>query len=173
MSDEMNPENENIEIEESQPEAPSLEDQLKKAKEDYLYLAADFENYKKNAIKERSDLIKFGNERVLKDLLEIVDNMDRALASHTGEETKESLASGVEMILSEMKALLTKFGVKEVESEGKPFDPSFHEALSSEPTSKVPSGHITKVFRKAYTYNSRLLRPAQVVVAVEPSEKGS
>ena len=77
MSDEMNQDNENIEIEESQSEAPALEEQLKKAKEDYLYLAADFENYKKNAIKERSDLIKFGNERVLKDLLEIVDNIDR------------------------------------------------------------------------------------------------
>ncbi|MAV90865.1 MAG: nucleotide exchange factor GrpE [Bdellovibrionaceae bacterium] len=173
MSEELKNENTETSAETtSENDTPDFEEQLKQAKQDYLYLAADFENYKKNAIKERSELVKFGNERVLRDLLEVMDNMERALIAHTGEETKESLASGVEMIVSEMRGLLQKFGVKEVNCEGKAFDPNMHEALSSEPTDKVPNGHITQVFKKAYTYNDRLLRPAQVVVATEPKEKG-
>ncbi|HAG91003.1 MAG TPA: nucleotide exchange factor GrpE, partial [Bdellovibrionales bacterium] len=118
MSEELKNENTETSAETtSENDTPDFEEQLKQAKQDYLYLAADFENYKKNAIKERSELVKFGNERVLRDLLEVMDNMERALIAHTGEETKESLASGVEMIVSEMRGLLQKFGVKEVNCE--------------------------------------------------------
>ena len=171
MSKETPPSDESVNAEDSVDtanEGPSLELQLEKAKQDYLYLAADFDNYKKNAIKERSELVKFGNERLLRELLEVVDNMERALQAHTGKESQESLTAGVQMISSELGALLQKFGVREVESKGLPFDPNLHEALSSEPTDSVPPGHITQVFKKAYKYNDRLLRPAQVVVAVKP-----
>lgn len=151
------------------PAEPSLEEQLEKAKQDYLYLAADFENFRKNAIKERSELVKFGNERLLRELLEVVDNFERALESNSSSD--DSLKSGIQMIFGELQRLLQRFGVTEVETKGKPFDPNVHEALSSEPTTEVPPGHITQVFKKAYKFHDRLLRPAQVVVAVEPSKK--
>lgn len=150
----------------------SLEEQLEKSKQDYLYLAADFENFRKNSIKERSDLVKYGNERLLRELLEIVDNFERALESKSsGEESGEGMKSGVEMIFKELMSLLHRFGVKEVECKGVAFDPNLHEALSSEPTEEVPAGHITQVFKKAYKFNDRLLRPAQVVVAIEPKKE--
>ncbi len=155
----------------SQEESPSLEEQIEKSKQDYLYLAADFENFRKNAIKERSELIKYGNERLLRELLEVVDNFERALESDTSSATLDSFKSGVEMIFKDLNQLLQRFGVREVESQGKRFDPNVHEALSSEPTNEVPVGHITQVFKKAYKFNDRLLRPAQVVVATEPSTK--
>jgi len=158
---------EELEIEDEADDESSLAEQLEKAKQDYLYLAADFENFRKNAIKERSELVKFGNERLLRDLLDVVDNLERALAADTGKESKESLSSGVQMIHSELQSLLQRYGVTAMDSLGKPFDPNTHEALSSEPTNKIPPGHITQVFKKAYKYHDRLLRPAQVVVASE------
>jgi|FLYM01.1.fsa_nt_gi molecular chaperone GrpE len=164
--------NEDLNGAESNEESgPSLEQELAKAKADYLYLAADFENFRKNAIKERSDLVKFGNERLLRELLEVVDNFERALESDNSETSSESLKSGVQMIFSELNSLIQRFGVREVETLGKPFDPNTHEALSSEPTSEFPPGHVARVFKKAYKFNDRLLRPAQVVVAVEPTNR--
>lgn len=172
MSEKNNEINDIEEAAEQTSEEPSLEEQLDKAKQDYLYLAADFENYKKNAIKERSELVKFGNERLLRELLEVVDNFERAIEADKQEDSSlESLKSGVQMIFEELNHLLQRFGVKEVDSKGKPFDPNLHEALSSEPSTDIPPGHITQVFKKAYKFNDRLLRPAQVVVAVEPSGK--
>lgn len=169
MSEEKDEMKETETTEEIDAEEPSLEEQLEKAKQDYLYLAADFENFRKNAIKERSELVKFGNERLLRELLEVVDNFERALES--GSSSNDSLKSGVQMIFEELKQLLQRFGVSEVESKGKPFDPNVHEALSNEPSAETPPGHITQVFKKAYKFHDRLLRPAQVVVAVEPSKK--
>lgn len=158
------------EIKDPQPEA-SVEELLEKAKQDYLYLAADFENFKKNSIKERSDLVKYGNERLLRELLEIVDNFERAIESNASDDSDGGMKSGVEMIFKELMSLLHRFGVKEVECKGSAFDPNLHEALSSEPTEEVPAGHITQVFKKAYKFNDRLLRPAQVVVAIEPKKE--
>lgn len=147
----------------------SLTQQLEKSKQEYLYLAADFENFRKNAIKERSDLVKYGNERLLRELLEVVDNFERALKSDSSSDSQESFKSGIELIHQELMQLLHKFGVQEVEALGQPFDPNLHEALSSEPTNATPPGHVTQVFKRAYKLNDRLLRPAQVVVAVEAS----
>lgn len=146
----------------------SVKAELEKAKKDYLYLFAEFDNYRKNAIKERSELLKFGAERFARDLLEVVDNFDRALAAPVSQETLDRFKNGVDMIAGELRALLEKHGVSEVPSEGQPFDPTKHEALSSEPSGEHAPGHITRVFKKAYTLHDKLLRPAQVVVATEP-----
>jgi len=144
-----------------------LKADLDKAKNDYLYLAADFDNYRKNAIKERSDLVKFGNERLIRELLNVVDNFERALESGAD---PEKFRQGVEMINSEMKSLLQRFGVSEVAAQGEAFDPATHEALSSEPTSEMEPGHVLRVFKKAYKLHDRLVRPAQVVVASKPQD---
>lgn len=170
MSENKN-ENTNEENNTAEPVAEeSLQEQLAKCKNDFLYLLADFDNFKKNAIKERSELARFGSERLVRELLEVMDNFERALHAELKSGTAETFKSGVEMIFSEMKLLLNKFGVTEIETKGKAFDPSLHEALSSEPTDEVPPGHISQVFKKAYKMHDRIIRPAQVVVSTEPAK---
>lgn len=145
--------------------------ELEKVKKDYLYLMADFDNYRKNAIKERSELIKYGAERFIRELLTVVDNFDRALGGDLTEKNMETFREGVQMISQEMKSLLQRFGVQEVPAQGAAFDPNQHEALSSEPTDEVPPGHVTQVLQKAYKMHDKVLRPARVVVATEAKKE--
>src|SRR5688500_583020 len=100
-----------------------LQEELAKAKNDYLYLLAEFDNYRKNAIKERSELIKYGSERFVRDFLGILDNFELALDSGAKQANIDSFRDGVKMIAGEIRGLLQKHGVEEVKSEGKPFDP--------------------------------------------------
>lgn len=152
-------------------EVERLKAELEKAKNDYLYLRADFDNYRKSVIKERSDLMKYGSERLLGDLLNVLDNFDRALSLEVTPENLNSFKEGMVLTRNEFMKVLTKFGVTPVESEGVPFDPTIHEALSSEETDQVAPGHVARVFKKAYKLHDRLIRPAQVVVAKEPTPK--
>lgn len=142
-----------------------LQQQVEKWKNDYLYLRAEFETYKRNAIKERADISKYGSERLVNEILNVVDNFDRALATKLTTENLEVYSQGVKMTAAELKAVLARFGVIEVKCEGLPFDPSLHEALGAEETDAVAEGHISKVYRTAYKLHDRLVRPAQVVVA--------
>lgn len=139
--------------------------QAEKFKNDYLYLRAEFENYKRNAVKERSELIKYGNERLLVDLLGVLDNFERALEIKATPENLSTYVKGIEMTAQEFRQALLKNGVTEVASQGAAFDPNMHEALSSEETDDVKPGHISRVFKKAYKLHDRVLRPGQVVVA--------
>lgn len=143
----------------------SAQDEAAKWKNEYLYLRAEFENYKKNSLKERSDLLKFGAERVLRDLLEVVDNFDRALAQQVTAENLGQFKTGIELTAKEFKDALTKNGVQEVSSLGQPFNPLVHEAISSEPTNAVTEGHVTQVFKKPYKLHDKIIRLGQVVVA--------
>ena len=154
----------------SESEAPAAgsDEELAKMKNEYLYLRAEFDNYRKNAIKERSQLIKFGTEPLIRELLDVVDNFDRALEMEVNESNVESFEQGMKMTASELKGVLQKFGVSEQDPTGQPFDPNMHEALSSEPTDQVQSGCVYTVYKKAYLLHEKLIRPAQVVVAREP-----
>ena len=147
-----------------------LKAEAEKYKNEYLYLMADFENYKKQAIKERSQLIKFGSERLIVSLLEVMDNLERALQTEVTADNLDSFVDGVKMTRSELSKVLKNFGVEEVPSEGVAFDPNVHEALSSQQTEEVPEGHIVSAFKKAYKLHDRVVRPAQVVVATPPKE---
>lgn len=141
-----------------------------KFKTDYLYLQAEFDNYRKQVIKERSQLVKYGSERVLVEILGVLDNLQRALSA--GPSTNlESLQKGMELISVQLKAVVEQFGITEVPSEGVKFDPTTHEALSSEETDQVTPGHVLRVFRRAYKLHDKLVRPAQVVVAKEKAVK--
>ena len=144
------------------------EDSLK-WKNDFLYLKAEFENYKRNALKERSDLLKFGAERMARDVLEVMDNFERALQVKLTPESMQTFKVGVEMTAKELKEVLTKHGVQEVPSEGQPFNPAHHEAISSEATTTVPNGHIARVFKKPYKLHDKVIRTGQVVVAMAPT----
>ncbi|MCB0407021.1 MAG: nucleotide exchange factor GrpE, partial [Bdellovibrionales bacterium] len=176
--DEQNEEVENINdesvnTEESSASENSVEDQLTKLKSEYLYLRAEFDNYRKNTIKERSQLIRYGAEPLLRELLTVLDNFDLALGTKIDSENIVSFKQGMEMTAKEFRSVLTKFGLKEEDPTGEPFDPNKHEALSSEPTSKVESGHIVSVFKKAYLLHDKLIRPAQVTVAREPDSSNT
>lgn len=138
-----------------------------KWKNEYLYLRAEFENYKKNALKERSDLLKFGAERIARDVLEVMDNFERALEVKISAETLQNFKTGVEMTAKELKDALAKHGIQEVVSHAQPFNPLHHEAISSEATNAVPSGHVTRVFKKPYKLHDKIIRMGQVVVATE------
>ncbi|MGZ3774605.1 MAG: nucleotide exchange factor GrpE [Pseudobdellovibrionaceae bacterium] len=149
-------------------EIQKLQEQAEKFKNDYLYLRAEFENYKRNAIKERSDLMKYGGERFIRDLLEVVDNFERALQTNVNADNFSTFKKGVEMTAQEFKSLLQKHSVTEVPAEGAPFDPSLHEALASEPSEQVAPGHILRVFKKPYKFHDKVIRPGQVVIAKKP-----
>jgi molecular chaperone GrpE len=154
----------------AKPEKSALElaqEEANKWKNDYLYLRAEFDNFRKHTIKERNDLIKYGAERFIRDFLEVVDNFERALSSAPTSENIASYAAGIEMIAKEIKTLLAKHGVTSEDCKGHPFDPSKHEALGTEPTNECKSGHIFRVIRAPYKFHDKLLRPAQVIVASE------
>jgi molecular chaperone GrpE len=146
------------------------QEELTKAKNDYLYLRADFDNFRKSTIRERAELIKYGAERIFVELLEVLDNFERALQTELTPETIAVYQEGVELTRNEFKKTIEKFGVRQLECEkGAPFDPNLHEAISSEETDTVSPGHITRVYKTAYKLHDRIIRPAQVVVAKEPA----
>jgi molecular chaperone GrpE len=149
-------------------EIKKLQEQSEKYKNDYLYLRAEFENYKRNAIKERSETIKYGSERLINEILGVADNFERALQTKVSPETMNTYVQGVEMTANELKQVLQRNGVTEVKVEGTPFDPNTMEALSSEPTNEMAPGHVFRVFKKAYKLHDKVIRPAQVVVAKKP-----
>jgi molecular chaperone GrpE len=171
MSEENNSQNSNPAASENfdvSSEIQKLQEQAEKYKNDFLYLRAEFENYKRNAIKERSELMKYGGERFIRDLLDIVDNFDRALQVNVTADNLNTFKQGVEMTASELRNLLVKHSVTEIPSEGAPFDPAIHEALSSEATDKVAPGHVARVFKKPYKLHDKVIRTGQVVVAKKP-----
>ena len=151
-------------------EISNLKAECEKLKNDYLYLRAEFENYKRNVIKERQDLIKFGSERLLVDVLGVLDNFERGLENKITPENLPTFVKGVEMTQGELKSTLAKYGVAEVPSLGQPFDPNLHEALSSEESSIIKPGHISRVFKKPYKLHDKIIRPGQVIVAKEQVE---
>lgn len=142
-----------------------LQKEIDKWKNDYLYLRAEFETYKRNAIKERADLSKYGSERLVNEILSVVDNFDRALNIKASADNIDVYSQGVKMSAAELKTVLSRFGVSEVKCEGLPFDPSVHEALGAEESETIAEGHIARVYRAAYKLHDRLIRPAQVIVA--------
>jgi molecular chaperone GrpE len=149
-------------------ETEELKAQLEKAKNDFLYLRAEFDNYRRNVVKERSDLMKYGSERLIVDVLGVLDNFERALEVKPTPENLANYTKGIEMTQTELRNVLQKFGVTEVPSQGQPFDPNVHEALSSEESANIKPGHISRVFKKPYKLHDRVIRPGQVVVAKEP-----
>lgn len=135
-------------------------------KDKYLRSLAEFENYRKRALKERSDLLKYEGERILQDTLEVVDNFELALQHADGDPAK--FKTGIEMIYKLLLGVLTKREVRSEPSVGKDFDPTKHEALSKIPVNDAKPGTVLNEMKKAYFFKDKLLRPAQVVVAAEP-----
>jgi len=136
------------------------------ADERYLHLAAEFENYKKRTGRENDDFKKYANESILKEILGVLDNFDRALDHiNDADEGIEQLKEGVSLIHKQFNDVLEKFGVKHIPAKGEPFDPNVHQAVSQIENPDVADGHVAEEFRKGFFYKERVLRPSMVVVA--------
>ncbi len=140
-------------------------DRLKEEHERLLRAAADLDNYKKRAVREREDVQRFGVEKLVKDLLPAVDGLDRALAAAP---EGDPLAAGVRLVRSNLEQALAKHGVVGFSALGEKFDPGLHEALMQVPTADQPPGTVVVEHARGFKLNDRLVRPAMVGVAVEP-----
>jgi molecular chaperone GrpE len=136
----------------------ALEDQLKR-------VAADFDNFRKRAARERAELVSLANERLVKELLPVLDDLERALVAAVDHE-EAKLEEGVRLVHRALEQLLEREGLQEIDTEGK-FDPHVHEALLSQPSDK-DEGDVIDVLQKGYKLGDRVLRPARVVVAAAP-----
>ena len=136
-----------------------------------LRVTADFENFKKRAARERTEAAQFANASLLQKLIPILDNFEMAqAAAQTAQGDKlASLQTGIAMIQQQFKSALLESGLEEVDASGKPFDPTFHEAVSQQETDSVPEGNVVQQIRKGYKLRERLLRPAAVIVAKKPA----
>jgi molecular chaperone GrpE len=133
----------------------------------YLRERADLENYRKRVQKEKEEILKYGNESFIQEILPSVDNLERAIA-HASEEGS-AIIEGVKLTLSMLLGTLKKFGVTQVETPpGTPFDPALHQAMAQVECADQEPGTVVAEFQKGYTLNERLLRPAMVTVAIAP-----
>jgi molecular chaperone GrpE len=137
----------------------------------YLRIAADFENFKKRAARERQEAVRFANEALLGKLVAVLDNLEIALASEANATSAsgESFRTGVALIHGQLKNLLVDAGLEQIDAAGQPFNPNLHEAVAQHESAEVPEGHVLQQLRKGYKYRERLLRPASVVVAKPPA----
>ena len=146
-----------------------LENAKKEAQDNYdryLRVYADFENYKKRSAREMEEFRKFANESLLKEMLTVVDNLERAIdSSDTNSENNAFIVEGVQMTLKDILSIFEKFKVIPVDSPGKPFDPRYHQAFQQEESDEYPENTVTRKLQRGYLLHERLLRPAMVVVS--------
>lgn len=140
-----------------------LQAKLKEAESKYLYLYADFENFKKRAWNEKEETRKFGWEPAARELLQVADNFFRAL-QFIPEGTDKNFITGMQMIERQFLAALDKYGVKAVEAVGKPFDPNLQEAVGQDVSDKE-QGIVIREETRGFTMHGRLLRPAKVIIS--------
>lgn len=136
----------------------------------YLRLAAEFDNYKRLSQRDQRDQIRFGNEQLLKELLSVVDNMERAIKAARTNGGDAALVQGVELTLKQLSGILAKFGVQAIDTAGQDFDPSAHQAVSYGPSDDVPANKVLDEFQKGYRLHDRILRAAMVSVSSGPAQ---
>lgn len=129
--------------------------------------AADFDNYKKRAAREKQEAIRYANETLLEKLIPVLDTFDMAMAATQNgkNDSVQSLQAGISMVHQQLKAALTSAGLEEIDATGRIFDPNLHEAVSQRETNEVPEGTVVQQLRKGYKLNGRLLRPASTIVS--------
>ena len=131
----------------------------------YMRTYAEMENIKKRGIKEREELAKYANESIIKEILPVIDNLDKAISHAQNDENSSALVEGLELTRDGLVKALQKAGLKEVEALGKPFDPNFHESVSQQIDDTVAPGHVVMELQKGYLLNGRLVRPSMVVIS--------
>lgn len=157
----------------------SLNDQLLEKTEElnalndkYLRLAAEFDNYKRRVQRDQQDTIRFANEKLFKDLLPTLDNLERALQSGREQALIQGLLEGVDLTYKHFLDTLQKMGIKQVTSVGEVFDPARHQAVGQVESTTVPENVVVDEYQKGYFLHDRILRPAMVTVAKAKTEPG-
>ena len=131
----------------------------------YLRLAAEFDNYKRLIQRDQRDQIRFGNEQLLKELLPVVDNLERAIKASREGGSSDALIQGVDLTLKQLTGALARFHVTPIQTIGQPFDPATHQAVTSAASEKVPVQHVVDEFQRGYLLHDRILRAAMVSVS--------
>jgi len=150
-------------------EGARLTEELKEMSEKYLRLYAEFDNYKKRVNKDKEELLKYGQESLLYELLTVIDNLELAL-KHASDEVSTGLIQGVEITYKELMKTLEKFGLTAVDAEGENFDPSVHHAMSQVERDDVEENIVVEEYRKGYKLKDKVLRPSLVSVSKKPPE---
>ncbi|MEI6092521.1 MAG: nucleotide exchange factor GrpE [bacterium] len=154
----------------------------KKAQQDLLYVCADFDNFKKRSAKDNQQQIDFANERLIKAILPVLDNLNRATEQEVNEldfakdhnvakENVLKFVEGILLIKKQFEDVLEKFGVKEVNSVDQKFDPNFHEAMDHTESEKHDNGQVVKEYEKGYVLKGRLIRPSKVCVSKKKNKE--
>ncbi|MDE3052191.1 MAG: nucleotide exchange factor GrpE, partial [Nitrospirota bacterium] len=136
-------------------------------------LAAEFDNYKRLAQRDQRDQIRFGNEQLLRELLPVVDNLERAVKASRNGGSSDVLIQGVDLTLKQLTGALTRFHVIPVETVGQPFDPATHQAVTSVASEKIPEQHVVDEFQRGYRLHDRILRAAMVSVSTGQAQDGA
>ena len=149
----------------------ALLDERDQLKDQLLRVVAETENYKKRAEREKAEFIKRANQNLIRDLLPILDNLERALSCAQSEDEAEegALLEGLDLIKREFMKVMEKNGVEPIEAMGRPFDPEIHEAMMQQEDAEADDNSVLCVYQKGYLHHGRLIRPAQVVVSKKPA----
>ncbi|SFO10115.1 molecular chaperone GrpE [Eubacterium pyruvativorans] len=154
-------ESRNEKKEESREDEAAKGESEESGDEKYMRLMADFQNYKRRTEKEKAEVFSYANEKIVTELLSVLDNFERALAQESAD---EKYAEGMELIFRQMSDVLTKAGLAEIDAVGKEFDPNFHHAVMTDDNADFESGQVTAVLQKGYTLHDKVIRPAMVRV---------
>jgi molecular chaperone GrpE len=148
-------------------------EECKALNDKYVRLAAEFENYKRLSQRDQRDQVRYGNEQILKELLPVVDNLERAIKAARDSSGSGALIQGVELTLKQLTGILTKFGVRSIDSVGHPFDPNAHQAVAQLPSDTVPAQHVAEEYQRGYRLHDRTIRAAMVGVSSGPSSSNA
>lgn len=159
------PEQEQVQDDKKDSKESKLQEEYDKLNQQYIRLAADFDNYRKRQEQERENLIKFGTESALKNMLEILDNFERGEKALESVEDCEKLKESFNLVHKQVIETLAKLGLEEINAIGEEFDPNFHEAVMQTPTSEHPEHTIINELQKGYKMGDKVLRPTLVNVA--------
>ena len=161
------PENpqQNEEVGEGQAQLLDKADEIEAVNDKYLRLAAEFENYKRRVQRDQRDTLRFANEKLLRDMLPTLDNLERAIQSGRNQDNVDGILKGIDLTYKHFIETLQKMGVTQVSSVGEIFDPAKHQAVGHVESSTVPENAIVEEYQKGYFLHDRILRPAMVTVA--------
>lgn len=162
------PVEEDSKVEETQPEEnKKLQEAYDKLNQQYIRLAADFDNYRKRQEQERESLVKYGTENALKKMLEVLDNFERGQKALEGVEDGEKIKECFQLVHKQVWDTLSKLGLEEIKAVGEEFDPNFHEAVMQTPTTEHPEHTVINELQKGYKVGDKILRPTLVNVATQ------
>lgn len=164
------PQDLSTQLEAAQQEIAKLKNEMQelqtKTEKERLLGLADLENTRRRLQKDREDILKYGNESLLRELLTTLDNLERTTSHLNPAQVDRSIAEGIELVFKQLLATLQRVGVQIIETEGKAFDPHLHEAIGQKNLPGVEPNQVVETLQKGYRYHDRLLRPARVTVSI-------